>query len=134
MSQAFVAKEKLSGKHLRLASSTVAAINRLENGDEREAHFATFGKLFAGSGDKDLVRYGKKLAKKPRRPKRGGNVRSVAGTSDEADDGQFLVTVAKLAALAGWAAIDRGADRVRDSRDQNGPALLVAVDHLLSSR
>jgi hypothetical protein len=63
--EAYVAKEKLTGKHLRLASSTTAVINRLENDDEREAHFATFGKLFAKSSDKELVRYGKKLAKKP---------------------------------------------------------------------
>jgi hypothetical protein len=63
--QAYATKEKLTGKHLRLASSTTAAINRLESGDEREAHFATFGQLFAKSSDKELVRYGKKLAKKP---------------------------------------------------------------------
>ncbi|HMC10548.1 MAG TPA: TlpA disulfide reductase family protein, partial [Pirellulaceae bacterium] len=62
--QEYVAKEKLTAKHLRLASSTVAAINRLESGDEREAQFATFGKLFAKSSDAELARYGKKLAKK----------------------------------------------------------------------
>jgi thiol-disulfide isomerase/thioredoxin len=62
--QEYLAKEKLSAKHLRLASSTVAAINRLESGDDREAQFAKFGPIFAKSGDKDLARYGKKLAKK----------------------------------------------------------------------
>jgi thiol-disulfide isomerase/thioredoxin len=62
--QEFVAKEKLTARHLRLASSTVAAINRLESGDEREAQFAKFGNLFAKSNDKDVARYGKKLAKK----------------------------------------------------------------------
>ena len=59
------AKEKLTAKHLRLASSTVAAINRLENGDEREKHFAAIGSLFAKSSDPELARYGKKLAKGP---------------------------------------------------------------------
>jgi thiol-disulfide isomerase/thioredoxin len=61
----FAGKEKLTAKHLRLASSTVAAINRLEDGDEREAQFATLGALFSKSGDKELAQYGKKLAKKP---------------------------------------------------------------------
>ena len=63
--QDYLAKEKLSGKHLRLASSTVAAINRLASGDDREKHFASFGGTFAKSSDKELARYGKKLAKKP---------------------------------------------------------------------
>ena len=71
--QTYVAKEKLTGKHLRLASSTTAAINRLESGDEREAHFATFGQLFAKSSDKELVRYGKKLAKKPKAEEAAAN-------------------------------------------------------------
>jgi len=62
--QSYLAGEKLSAKHLRLASSTVAAINRLESGDEREAQFATFGQILSKSSDKELARYGKKLAKK----------------------------------------------------------------------
>lgn len=57
--------EKLEGRHLRLASSTVEAINRLEDGDAREKQFAEFGKMFAKSADKELARYGKKLAKAP---------------------------------------------------------------------
>jgi len=63
--QEYFAKEKLGAKHLRMASSTVALINRLADGDEREKHFADFGKTFATSSDKELARYGKKLAKKP---------------------------------------------------------------------
>ncbi len=62
--QSYLADEKLTGKHLRLASSTVAAINRLESGDEREAQFAKFAPIFSRSTDKDLARYGKKLGKK----------------------------------------------------------------------
>jgi thiol-disulfide isomerase/thioredoxin len=63
--EAYLAKEKLTDKHLRLASSTVALINRIENGEDREKHFVSFGNTFAKSRDKDLARYGKKLAKKP---------------------------------------------------------------------
>jgi len=61
----FCTAEKLEARHLRLASSTVEAINRLEDGDVREKQFAEFGKLFAKSSDKELARYGKKLAKAP---------------------------------------------------------------------
>jgi thiol-disulfide isomerase/thioredoxin len=48
-----------------MASSTVGLINRLEDGDKREEHFVAFGGAFAKAGDKELARYGKKLAKKP---------------------------------------------------------------------
>ena len=61
----FLAKEKLTARHLRLASSTVALINRIEDGPAREKHFVSFGNTFAKSSDKELARYGKKLAKKP---------------------------------------------------------------------
>ena len=61
----YFAKEKLTARHLRMASSTVALINRIENGQEREKHFVSFGNAFAKSSDKELARYGKKLAKKP---------------------------------------------------------------------
>jgi thiol-disulfide isomerase/thioredoxin len=61
----YYAAEKLTTKHLRMASSTVALINKLESGDEREKLFAEFGGLFAKASDKELARYGKKLAQKP---------------------------------------------------------------------
>lgn len=63
--QDYFAKEKLAAKHLRMASATVDLINKLDDGDAREKHFATFGEVFAKSSDKELARYGKKLAKKP---------------------------------------------------------------------
>lgn len=63
--QDFASHAKLTGRHLRLASATVAAINRLESGDEREEQFAALGGLLAKSSDKEVARYGKKLAKKP---------------------------------------------------------------------
>jgi thiol-disulfide isomerase/thioredoxin len=61
----YLADKKLSSRHLRLASSTVHVINRLEDPEEREKYFQEFGKRFAKSDSKDLARYGKKLAKKP---------------------------------------------------------------------
>jgi len=63
--QEYYAKEKLAAKHLRMASATVDLINKLEDGDAREQHFSAFGELFAKSSDKELARYGKKLAAKP---------------------------------------------------------------------
>ena len=61
----YLAKEKLAARHLRLASSTVALINRIEDSAAREKHFVSFGNTLAKSSDKELARYGKKLAKKP---------------------------------------------------------------------
>lgn len=61
----FAAREKLGAKHLRLASGTVALINRLESGAERDSRFAELGDLFAKSGDKEMARYGRKIAKSP---------------------------------------------------------------------
>jgi thiol-disulfide isomerase/thioredoxin len=63
--RAYYAVEPLSERHLRMASRTVALINKLEDGDLREQQFAEFGELFAHSSDKQLARYGKKLAKQP---------------------------------------------------------------------
>ena len=62
---AALADQKLVERHLRIASETVHAINRLGDDDEREKQFARFGNLFAASKSKELARYGKKLAKSP---------------------------------------------------------------------
>lgn len=62
----FFTDNKLSERHLRMASSTVKAINRLEDGDKREEYFLQFGELFGKSEAKKLASYGKKLAKKPK--------------------------------------------------------------------
>jgi thiol-disulfide isomerase/thioredoxin len=62
---AYLADRSLDESHLRLASSTVHAINRLEDEDQREEYFQKFGETFAKSSSKDLARYGKKLAKSP---------------------------------------------------------------------
>lgn len=61
----FYADQKLTERHLRIASSTVRAINRLEDTDQREEHFQQFSRLFAASDSKELARYGKKLGKRP---------------------------------------------------------------------
>ncbi len=60
---AYLADQKLTERHLRIASQTVHAINRLADGDQREEQFLRFGKLFAESSSRELARYGKKLAK-----------------------------------------------------------------------
>lgn len=63
-------------RHLRLASLTVRVINRIDDpaadeerqkelAAERETEFKSFGELFAKSENKELSRYGKKLAKPP---------------------------------------------------------------------
>lgn len=62
----FFTDNELSDRHLRMASSTVKAINRLEDGDKREEYFQQFGQLFGKSASKGLARYGKKVGKKPK--------------------------------------------------------------------
>ncbi len=59
----FTQLDTLDGRHLRAASATVRAINQLEDAKAREAQFQRFGKLFAGSSDIELKRYGRKLTK-----------------------------------------------------------------------
>jgi len=71
---AFFSKTRLGQRHLRLASATIHAVNRLDSEDEkeqeaylkqREKYFTSFGELFAKSTNRELSSYGKKLAKKP---------------------------------------------------------------------
>ncbi|MCO6457178.1 MAG: TlpA family protein disulfide reductase, partial [Pirellulaceae bacterium] len=59
----FFEGQTLAQRHLRIASATVHAVNRLEQDEVREQEFQRFGKLFAASPDKELARYGKKIAK-----------------------------------------------------------------------
>jgi thiol-disulfide isomerase/thioredoxin len=61
----FEEEKRLEEKHLRIASNTVRAVNRLEDDDEREKYFAEFGKLFAASPNRQLSIYGKTLSKSP---------------------------------------------------------------------
>jgi len=58
-----LAGRTLTERRLRLASAIVATINRLEDGEQREKYFKTFGDIFAKSDDRTLARYGKQLAK-----------------------------------------------------------------------
>lgn len=66
--QTFFAEQTLSERHMRIASSTVHAINRIEDGDQREEYFAKFGKLFTKSKHRALASYGKKISRKPNSP------------------------------------------------------------------
>ncbi len=59
----YESQEQLAHQHLRIASATVHVINRIEDAKQREEYFSKFGNLFAKSGDRQLARYGKKLAK-----------------------------------------------------------------------
>lgn len=66
--QAYFASQKLSNKHLRIASATVHVINRFTDDAVREEYFKKFGTQFATSKDKDLARYGGKIGKSPASP------------------------------------------------------------------
>ena len=59
----FFQTEELRERHLRIASSTVHIVNRIEDAEQREKYFGQFGTLFSKSSDKQLARYGKKIAK-----------------------------------------------------------------------
>ena len=58
----FTTEAKLTASHLRLASATVGAINRLEDAHERELFYQELGTLFAKSKDKELAAYGRRIA------------------------------------------------------------------------
>lgn len=60
--RAYLAGQKLTARHLRLASATVEAINKLPDESTREKRFQEFGNLFAKSEEKALARYGARLA------------------------------------------------------------------------
>ncbi len=103
--QDYFANEKLGAKHLRMASSTVALINRLTDGDAREKHFADFGKTFATSSDKELARYGKKLAKKPAATESDlvGQPLELAGTTAKGVDFAWYTYRGKVVLVDFWA-------------------------------
>ncbi len=61
----YLADQKMTERHLRLASSIVHAVNRLEDDKQREGYFTDFGAIFSKSQDKQLAQYGKKLSRKP---------------------------------------------------------------------
>ncbi|MCB0359095.1 MAG: redoxin family protein, partial [Bdellovibrionales bacterium] len=55
-------QEALTSRHLRLASTAVEMINRLDE-DARDEQFARLGKTLADSKDKQVSRYGRRLAR-----------------------------------------------------------------------
>ena len=88
-----------------MASSTVALINRLEDGDEREEHFVNFGGTFAKASDKELARYGKKLAKKPAAAESDlvGKPLELAGTTAKGADFAWDTYRGKVVLVDFWA-------------------------------
>ncbi len=101
----YYAAEKLTSKHLRMASSTVALINKLDSGDEREKLFGEFGGLFAKAGDKELARYGKKLAQKPEAEESDlvGKDLDLAGTTAAGKDFKWADYRGKVVLVDFWA-------------------------------
>ncbi len=61
--KASLQNQQLDAKHLRIASATVHAINKLPDDKEAAQRLKEFGDLFAASNDPVLSRYGKSLAK-----------------------------------------------------------------------
>lgn len=100
-----LAEEKMTAAHLRLASSTVAAINRIEDGEAREKYFESFGKLFTASSDKELSRYGKKLAKKPASKESDlvGKPLELVGTTSDGDAFAWDAYRGKVVLVDFWA-------------------------------
>ncbi len=64
----YLETQDTTGKHLRMASMTVRAINGLADKEEREELYKKLGGILASSSDREVSRYGKRLNKGP-----GGN-------------------------------------------------------------
>jgi len=74
----YLAGQTLTPRHLRFASSLVKAVNQLdeesdpqkrnEYGELREKYFDRLGKVLAGSDDKQVVAYGRKLVQSSEQP------------------------------------------------------------------
>lgn len=56
-----LAQDKPTARHLRLASATVAAINRLEDAQQREKLFTSLSSALAASRDRELVAYAREI-------------------------------------------------------------------------
>jgi len=58
----FFSSTHLDGRHLRLASTTVGIINRLEDDEQAATAYREFGALFRKSSNRRLSSYGKRIA------------------------------------------------------------------------
>lgn len=98
-------KQKLNARHLRMASGSVQAVNRLEDGDKREKYFAELGGLFAKSESKELARYGKKLTKKPEldQSELVGKPLEIAGTTVDGAEFDWKSYRGKVVLVDFWA-------------------------------
>jgi thiol-disulfide isomerase/thioredoxin len=101
----YFAKQKLVARHLRIASATIDAINRLEDGADREKLYDEFGKLFAASHDKDLELYGKKLVKTPEGAESDvvGKPLELAGTTTHGTEFDWNAYKGKVVLVDFWA-------------------------------
>ncbi|HEV7281291.1 MAG TPA: TlpA disulfide reductase family protein [Pirellulaceae bacterium] len=98
--KAYFEKIQAEERHLRLSSLTVRLINRIDDpaaddamqkelAAKRETEFKSFGDLFAKSDNKELSRYGKKLAKPPAAEESDLVGKQLELEGDLADGGSF---------------------------------------------
>jgi thiol-disulfide isomerase/thioredoxin len=66
--QTYFDSQKLTGQHLRIASATVHAINRMTDNETREKYFTKFGTRFATSKDRVLASYGRRIGRSSPQP------------------------------------------------------------------
>lgn len=111
---AFFKETRLNERHLRIASATIRAVNRLDSEDEeakkelaekREKYFTSFGELFAKSTDQELSQYGKKLAKKTEAEESDlvGKPLELAGTTFEGSEFDWKAYRGKVVLVDFWA-------------------------------
>jgi thiol-disulfide isomerase/thioredoxin len=100
--------KSLDAKHLRLASATVHAINRLKDDKDATARLKDFSELFAASSDTALSRYGRKLsgAASPEEGKQSdwvGKSVELAGTTTEGAKFDIARYKGKVVVVDFWA-------------------------------
>lgn len=100
---AFLKETPLDGRHLRLASATVAMINRLPDESAAQAAYREVGGLFAASSDPELVRYGRKIAKGAQPASLVGQSLELAGTTADGSAFDWASFRGKVVLVDFWA-------------------------------